>query len=212
MPGALYTLDRECPTVSVCVLEINPLAAEHLQRILSKGRQFVVRIIKDVVSAAQLSSQSERCVCVISQASVRSSLPALVEEANRTFPDTGLVFVCELEFWRELQQLTTREHMGFVIYADVAKKLVPTVRRIANGGPSFGFFEDSLIWKKMTRRETEILELVQCRLSNKEIANVLNVAEATVKFHISNILLKAKVDRRRGLLALVDSGYGPSVA
>jgi DNA-binding NarL/FixJ family response regulator len=198
------TLGRECPVVSVCVLEINPLAAEHLQRILSKGRQFAVRITKDVMSAAQFSPPSERCVCVISQTSLRSSLPALVEEMNRTFPDAGLVFVCELEFWRELQQLTTREHIGFVLYADVAKKLVPTVRRIANRGSSLGPLEDALIWQKMTRRETEILELVQSRLSNKEIANILNVAEVTVKFHISNILSKAKVGRRRGLLALVD--------
>jgi ATP/maltotriose-dependent transcriptional regulator MalT len=57
----------------------------------------------------------------------------------------------------------------------------------------------------MTKRETEIVELIRHRLSNKEIANILNVAEVTVKFHVSNIFSKASVDRRRDLLALIDA-------
>jgi DNA-binding CsgD family transcriptional regulator len=56
----------------------------------------------------------------------------------------------------------------------------------------------------MTRREIEILDLLRHRLCNKEIANILDIAEVTVKFHVSNIFSKAKVNRRRELLALFE--------
>lgn len=53
----------------------------------------------------------------------------------------------------------------------------------------------------LTERETEILRLMAGGYSNKEIANSLNVAEGTVKNHVSNILSKLGVrDRTRAVL------------
>jgi len=48
-----------------------------------------------------------------------------------------------------------------------------------------------------TPREDEILELVRRRLSNTEIAQVLEIRVSTVKFHISNILSKMHATNRR---------------
>ena len=48
----------------------------------------------------------------------------------------------------------------------------------------------------LTERETEILRLMASGYSNKEIANSLNVAEGTVKNHVSNILSKLGVSTR----------------
>jgi DNA-binding NarL/FixJ family response regulator len=50
-----------------------------------------------------------------------------------------------------------------------------------------------------TPRETEILELVKRRLSNKEIALTLGVQESTVKFHLGNILGKLQLQSRYDL-------------
>jgi DNA-binding NarL/FixJ family response regulator len=53
----------------------------------------------------------------------------------------------------------------------------------------------------LTERETEILRLMAGGYSNKEIANALNVAEGTVKNHVSNVLSKMGVrDRTRAVL------------
>jgi DNA-binding NarL/FixJ family response regulator len=41
--------------------------------------------------------------------------------------------------------------------------------------------------------------LVKCRLSNKEIGEMLNIRESTVKFHLSNIFSKLGVNRRSEL-------------
>ncbi len=44
--------------------------------------------------------------------------------------------------------------------------------------------------KKLTRRETEVCDLVAEGLSNKEIASRVFLAERTVKFHVSQVLAK----------------------
>jgi len=59
----------------------------------------------------------------------------------------------------------------------------------------------------LTERETEILRLMAGGYSNKEIANSLNVAEGTVKNHVSNILSKLGVrDRTRAVLKAFENG------
>jgi DNA-binding NarL/FixJ family response regulator len=59
----------------------------------------------------------------------------------------------------------------------------------------------------LTDRETEILRLMAGGYSNKEIANALNVAEGTIKNHVSNILSKFGVrDRTRAVLKALESG------
>jgi two-component system nitrate/nitrite response regulator NarL len=49
---------------------------------------------------------------------------------------------------------------------------------------------------RLTRREREIVELIERGLSNKEIARDLHIALSTVKNHVHNILDKLQVSRR----------------
>jgi two-component system, NarL family, response regulator DevR len=48
----------------------------------------------------------------------------------------------------------------------------------------------------LTRREQQLLEMVGCGLTNKEIANELNLSDQTVKNHIHRILQKLGVSDR----------------
>ena len=59
----------------------------------------------------------------------------------------------------------------------------------------------------LTVRETEILRLMAGGYSNKEIARALDVAEGTVKNHVSNVLAKMGVrDRTRAVLKAFEAG------
>jgi DNA-binding NarL/FixJ family response regulator len=50
-----------------------------------------------------------------------------------------------------------------------------------------------------TDREQQIIPFLITGFSNKDIANMLHIADRTVKFHVSNILRKFKVKTRKAL-------------
>ncbi|HEY6969088.1 MAG TPA: response regulator transcription factor [Candidatus Angelobacter sp.] len=54
----------------------------------------------------------------------------------------------------------------------------------------------------LTAREEQVINFLVRNLSNKQIAAFLGISERTVKFHVSNILQKAKVETRRDLIQL----------
>lgn len=54
----------------------------------------------------------------------------------------------------------------------------------------------TMVYSSLTRRETEIVQLIDQGLSNKEIAQRLTIDVYTVKNHVHNILEKLHVHRR----------------
>jgi DNA-binding NarL/FixJ family response regulator len=56
---------------------------------------------------------------------------------------------------------------------------------------------------RLTRREREVIELIDAGLSNKQIAQRLSIELATVKNHVHNILGKLDVGRRSEAAATV---------
>jgi DNA-binding NarL/FixJ family response regulator len=52
---------------------------------------------------------------------------------------------------------------------------------------------------KFTAREEQIINLVIRGFANKQIGSILSISERTVKFHVSNILQKSKVENREAL-------------
>jgi DNA-binding CsgD family transcriptional regulator len=73
---------------------------------------------------------------------------------------------------------------------------------IHEGTVSEGFIREY----KISKRETEIIDLISHGLSNKEIASQLNVSLTTVRTHVYNIFKKAGAGSRVELLRIV-SGY-----
>lgn len=65
---------------------------------------------------------------------------------------------------------------------------------------------------KVSRREQEVLDCILQGLANKEIASRLNVAERTVKFHVSSLLAKFGVTDRVALSREASLGRVPGLA
>ena len=60
----------------------------------------------------------------------------------------------------------------------------------------------------LTRREREVLHLICAGFSNREIGEMLALAEGTVKNHVSNLLLKLNArDRTRAALKALEGGH-----
>ena len=65
------------------------------------------------------------------------------------------------------------------------------------------------VFKELTRRELEVLELLGKGLKNREIAGQLHISDKTVKNHVSNIFSKLHVNDRTAA-ALLAARHGLS--
>lgn len=112
---------------------------------------------------------------------------------------------------------------GFLLKDGTAERLFDAVRVVAVGeallAPAvtrrlIGEFvtqrranEPCLTLQSLTRRETEVLQLIAEGLSNAEIANRLVITEETVKTHVSRLLNKLGLrDRTQAVITAYESG------
>jgi DNA-binding NarL/FixJ family response regulator len=112
---------------------------------------------------------------------------------------------------------------GFLLKDVEVDELAAAIRTVAAGGTSiqpvatrardrvqrskldFDALDDAS--DPLTAREVEILRLIAAGMSNREIADALDVAEGTVKNHASSILSKLGVrDRTRAVLKALERG------
>jgi DNA-binding NarL/FixJ family response regulator len=84
----------------------------------------------------------------------------------------------------------------------MTESLMSAIRRGPSDQP------DSTPGEALTGREREVLHLICAGYSNKEIADLLALAEGTVKNHVSNLLLKLDArDRTRAALKALQQGH-----
>ncbi|MGF1522799.1 MAG: response regulator transcription factor [Leptolyngbyaceae cyanobacterium] len=79
-----------------------------------------------------------------------------------------------------------------VLHAEIAESLSGFT---ASSPASMDLLSEPLL-ESLTPREVEVLNQLAAGLSNKAIANILDISEHTVKFHISAILSKLGVSSR----------------
>lgn len=114
---------------------------------------------------------------------------------------------------------------GFLLKNSPPEDLVDAVRVVASGealldpavtrrviaaaaSGSLPLTPDPLISESLTERERDVLRLIASGMSNSEIGATLFVGEATVKTHVSNVLLKLAVrDRVQAVVWAYENGY-----
>ena len=113
---------------------------------------------------------------------------------------------------------------GWLLKDVSLERLTDALRVVANGGTciepviterimralerSNVAFESAQLPEALTDREKTILRLLAGGYSNREISQLLDITDGTVKNHISNVLSKLGVrDRTRAVLKAIDNGY-----
>jgi NarL family two-component system response regulator LiaR len=142
----------------------------------------------------------------------------IVEQILSRRPEARLLIVAERFDDADAFPLLRLGAKGLVRYVELPRHFVSAVREVSTGGfwvprTLLSRFVDSTLSAlrrpklvsasaHMSRREREVHQLLMENLSNKEIANRLNMSERTVKFHVSNLLGKHGVKRRSDLIML----------
>ena len=101
---------------------------------------------------------------------------------------------------------------GYVLKDSTEDKLLPAIRAVAAGQRWIP--EDVArrlaarrLFEELTQRELLILNKVVKGLANKQIGDVLNISENTVKWHLKNILAKLSVaDRAEAVAVAIQRG------
>lgn len=133
--------------------------------------------------------------------------------------DTRVVVMDLMPANEDIVQFVNAGVAGFVLKDATFDEFVATIRAVAagdkvlpsrmtetlfsqivQGGDSRGR-ERLLEDVRMTRREREVIELIGEGLSNKEIAQRLNVASHTVKSHVRNVMEKLALHTRLQIAA-----------
>jgi len=126
--------------------------------------------------------------------------------------DCTAALVCEFPGARVLMLSTHAEEeeiyramqagaLGYILKSMMREDLLRAVREVHEGriflDPVVGSrLAERLSHRSLTSREVEVLRMVAKGLGNKEIASSLNIAEVTVKLHVSHVLEKLSVKDR----------------
>ncbi|MDQ2945580.1 MAG: response regulator transcription factor [Acidobacteriota bacterium] len=101
----------------------------------------------------------------------------------------------------EIQRALRAGAAAYVLKSTAAGELLAVIRRVHSGGRHISSDVASLLAEhlgedELTPRELEVLRLIREGHRNKEISARLAIAEATVKFHIKNLVDKLRANDR----------------
>ena len=132
-----------------------------------------------------------------------------------TFSEIKIIMMGLMPTQQEVLQFIEAGVSGFILKNATSEDFLGTIRSVAGGEkvlPSpmtkslFSIIVDNGIKQygaskliesvRMTRREREVVALIADGLSNKEIADKLNLSAYTVKSHVHNILEKMALNTR----------------
>lgn len=198
-------------SVQVCPFAQNCLAEAYLEQLLLADPRICPLNLKQ---CAQLSPTRRRnLIFVIDQCGLEIPLYECLRQMRDHSSDPRFLVLDDHMSKEEIVRVLTMGAHGYVSHSDASSTLIHAIICIAANQlwvppevlPEF-LREVSSVLRKDTHarqtttpREVEILELVRRRLSNREIADLLQIRVSTVKFHLSNILSKLHANNRREL-------------
>jgi len=196
----------------VCFFGQNPISLNYLTHVL-RGQEFLV-LDEDRAYEHQGSSPLARLVLVLDEALLAPGSRLTMRSLRTRFPEAKLLMLGtalpSAEQWHLLRGID-----GLVLYSEAKENLIPALRALRDGRmwlprQMLECFARSGIQadrqnRHFTKREQEIIPLMEQGLVNKEIAAKLGIAEKTVKFHASNLYAKLGVHDRNSAVDLAHS-------
>src|SRR6266849_2112252 len=120
---------------------------------------------------------------------------------RKEFRDARLIVLTTYDGDEDIYRSLQAGAQGYLLKDMFFEELELAIRKVNSGsrlipGPVAERLAERMSGSNLTGRELEVLEEIVRGRSNKEIASILNISEATVKSHINNLLSKLGVTDR----------------
>jgi len=217
--------------ILVLVIEDNRLVRDGLAALLDAQPDFKVVAAAEGANAGLLQVRETKPHVVLVDAALGNhDSHRLVESVKKEAPQSKVIVMDLLPAQEDVIAFIKAGANGFIVKDATIEDFVRTIRSVAEGadvvppaltGTLLSHIVDQAVTRstaavleavQMTKREREITTLIAEGMSNKEIAQRLNIATYTVKSHVHNILEKLALHSRLQIAAHAHkSGASPSV-
>ena len=206
--------------ILVLVIEDNRVVRDELAALLDAQPDFKVVAAAEGANAGLLQVRATKPHVVLVDAALGNhDSHRLVETVRKEAPESKVIVMDLLPAQEDVIAFIQAGANGFIVKDATIEDFVRTIRSVAEGadvvppaltGTLLSHIVDQAVKRgaaavlesvQMTKREREITGLIADGLSNKEIAQRLNIATYTVKSHVHNILEKLALHSRLQIAA-----------
>jgi DNA-binding NarL/FixJ family response regulator len=206
--------------IQLVVIDDNRLVRDGLKALLDAQPGLnVVATAEDATAGLRKVRELTPQVVLLDATMDNGDTHQCVETLRKTTPATKVIVMDLLAGPEDVIDFVKAGANGFVMKDATLDDLVRTIRTVAQGvdvvppaltGTLLSHIAQQVVARhlpgveeavRMTKRERQIMDLIAEGLSNKEIAQRLNIATYTVKSHVHNILEKLALHSRLQIAA-----------
>jgi DNA-binding NarL/FixJ family response regulator len=218
----VQTLSAKLGMITVAIIEDNRLVREGMTHMLNELHDVKVVLAATSLETEMLREKNPRVVLLDVGLENKNSL-RLAETVKKEMVDSRVIVMDLLPVHEEIAEFVNAGVAGFILKDATFEDFVGTIRSVAEGarvlpprmtGSLFSQIAQVAVRRggaealkavQMTRREQEVIALIAVGMSNKEIAQQLNIATDTVKSHVRNVMEKLALHSRLQIAAYAHS-------
>jgi DNA-binding NarL/FixJ family response regulator len=204
--------------ISVALIEDNRLVREGIAALLSQTEDFRV-VATASTGDTELLKEAQPDVILLDVGLWDDDSLRLAGSVGTDYPNSRVIIMDLLPIHEDIIDFVNAGVSGFILKDATFEDMVNTIRAVAQGAnvlPSelttslFSQIARDCVARgravaleavRMTAREREVINLIGEGLSNKEIAERLDIATHTVKSHVRNVMEKLTLHTRLQIAA-----------
>ncbi len=204
------------PKISILIADDHALTREGIRSVLSRASD--MEIVGEAENGNEVMELVEklRPQILLLDLIMPDLSPAKLEKwVRETYPETTTLVLTAHDRDAYLAGMMEAGVQGFM-HKDVrAEQLVESIRRAASGESLFDQAQISRAqhwhsdierkWNSLTDREKQTLELLTKEMTNKQIANAMQVSDKTIEQHLTDIYSKLGVATRAKAVLWINS-------
>jgi two-component system, NarL family, nitrate/nitrite response regulator NarL len=214
--------------IMVLLIEDNRLVRDGLATLLGEHPDLKVMGAAESAQAGLLHLRATKPDVILVDAALgNGDSHRLVRDIKKESPETRVIVMDLLPVQGDVIEFVRAGANGFIVKDATIEDFVKTIRSVSKGtdvvpqsltSTLLSHIADQAMSRRgpaalqavrMTKRERQITDLIAEGLSNKEIAQRLNIAIYTVKSHVHNILEKLALHTRLQIAARAHRGETP---